>query len=107
MLVIYGLKNCDACRKALKSLPGAKLVDVRETALPEDVMARAHQAFGAALTNTRSKTWRNLSAPDRQIAPERLIVLHPTLMKRPMIVVDNQLFLGWNETVARNVKAAL
>jgi arsenate reductase len=29
MMELYGLKNCDTCRKALKELPNATLVDVR------------------------------------------------------------------------------
>ena len=31
-MLIYGLKNCDTCRKAIKALPDAQLVDVRKSA---------------------------------------------------------------------------
>ncbi|MGA1613468.1 MAG: arsenate reductase family protein, partial [Lutimaribacter sp.] len=38
---LYGLKNCDTCRKALKALPQAQLVDVRTDGVGADVLARA------------------------------------------------------------------
>ena len=39
-MLIYGLKNCDTCRKAIKALPDAQLVDVRKDGVPADVLAR-------------------------------------------------------------------
>ncbi len=38
-MLIYGLKNCDTCRKAIKALPDAQLVDVRKDGVPADVLA--------------------------------------------------------------------
>ena len=96
-MVLYGLKTCDTCRKALKSLPDVQFVDVRADGVPQDVLARAHAAFGAALLNTRSTTWRGLGAEDRARPPLELLAEHPTLMKRPLIERDGQLFLGWNK----------
>ncbi|WP_420011075.1 ArsC/Spx/MgsR family protein [Tateyamaria sp.] len=83
---IYGLKTCDTCRKAIKALPDATFVDVRAQGVPAGVMARAHAAFGAALVNTRSTTWRGLDAAERAADAAQLLADHPTLMKRPLIV---------------------
>ena len=55
---LYALKTCDTCRKALRALPDAVLVDVRADGVPADVMEAALAQFGAALVNTRSTTWR-------------------------------------------------
>lgn len=104
---IYGLKNCDTCRKALKALPSAQLIDVRETGLPEDILDRALTQFGAALLNTRSTTWRVLDEADRQRDPRALILEYPALMKRPLIAVDNSLFLSWNKEIEDKVDALL
>ncbi|MGC1494402.1 MAG: ArsC/Spx/MgsR family protein [Sulfitobacter sp.] len=104
---IYGLKNCDTCRKALKALPGFQLVDVRADGLPEDVLDAALDQFGAALLNTRSTTWRGLDEAQRQRAPRDLIKEHPALMKRPLIAVDKNLFLSWNSDIEANIKALL
>lgn len=102
---IYGLKNCDTCRKAMKALPDATLVDVRVEGVPIEVLSSAHQQLGAALLNTRSTTWRGLSDEERQGDPMALLQAYPALMKRPLIAVGNTLFLSWNSEIEHSVKA--
>lgn len=106
MTKIYGLKNCDTCRKAVKALPDAVLVDVRAEGMPTGLLSRAYEQFGQALLNTRSTTWRALSEAERAGAPLDLIGAHPALMKRPLIVAGDQMFLGWNATTEAGVRAA-
>lgn len=96
---IYGLKTCDTCRKALKALPDAELVDLREAPIERDLLDRALVMFGDRLINTRSTTWRNLGEEERQAAPAELISAHPAVMKRPLIVAGDQLYLGWTPQV--------
>ncbi|MEM7723702.1 MAG: ArsC/Spx/MgsR family protein [Pseudomonadota bacterium] len=98
-MLVYGLKNCDSCRAAVKALTAAghevRLVDVRAEPLSEADLARFLEAFGAALVNTRSTTWRGLSEAERKDAPQALLTAHPALMKRPVIDTGAQLYLGW------------
>lgn len=96
---LYGLKNCDTCRKALKALPDATLVDVRVKGVPIDVMKVAESQFGLALLNTRSTTWRGLDDAERSRAPLELMAQHPALMKRPLIEANGTLYLGWSKDV--------
>ena len=98
-MLIYGLKTCDTCRKALKSLPDASFVDVREQGLPGDVLAEAVRNFDHDIVNTRSTTWRNLSQDDRAKDAAALIAAHPTVMKRPLIVNGDRMYLGWTDAV--------
>ena len=105
--VIYGLKNCDTCRKTLKALPGATLIDVRAQGIPEDVLDAAFAQFGGALLNTRSTTWRGLDDAQRAEPPRALIKAYPALMKRPLIHVDNTCFLSWNKEIEGEVKSLL
>lgn len=100
---LYGLKNCDTCRKALKALNNAESVDVRADGVSDEVLARAFDQFGDALLNTRSTTWRGLDAEEREKPALELLAAHPTLMKRPLIEVDGTLYLGWG----KDVQAAL
>ncbi len=100
---LFGLKNCDTCRKALKALQSAELVDVRADGVPDVIMAQAFEQFGDSLVNNRSTTWRQLSEEERKIAPLALLAQHPTLMKRPLIEADGTLYLGWG----KDVQAAL
>lgn len=94
---LYGLKNCDTCRKALKALPKAHLVDVRAEGVPEDVLATALAQFGDALVNTRSTTWRGMDEAERNKPPLEQLQASPSLMKRPLIVDGADMYLGWTK----------
>ena len=92
---LYGLKTCDTCRKALKSIPDAEFVDVRTQGVPASVLSQALEQFGDALLNTRSTTWRGLDQEQRSRPAQELLADYPTLMKRPLIESGGALLLGW------------
>ncbi|HID68233.1 MAG TPA: arsenate reductase [Roseibacterium sp.] len=97
---IYGLKACDTCRAAVKALDGAVLVDIREAPLEPAQIEAFYAAFGEALINRRSTTWRTLTDDERALEPAALITAHPTVMKRPVIeATDGALTLGWTAEV--------
>lgn len=104
---IYGLKNCDTCRAALRDLVAAghaaTLIDLREAGLPDALRDRALAQFGEALINRRSTTWRGLDEGARSADPVALLAANPSVMKRPLIVVEDRLYLGWDAVT----KAAL
>ena len=83
-MVIYGLKNCDTCRKAAKELGGAELRDIRKDPLQAADLERFYARFGAALVNRKSATWRQLGEDERTRPELELLAAHPTLMKRPV-----------------------
>jgi arsenate reductase len=96
-MIIYGLKTCDTCRKARNALTGADFVDLRADGLPDAVLDTALARFGAKLVNTRSTTWRGLSAAERQRPPHALIRDYPAVMKRPLVVDGGRMVLGWDK----------
>ena len=96
-MILYGLKSCDTCRKALKSLEKAEFRDVRADGLPKDLAQAALLRFGGALLNRKSTTWRGLSEAERARDPLDLLADHPTLMKRPLIDDGGALYLGWGK----------
>ena len=101
---LYGLKNCDTCRKAVKALQATgqdiTLVDIRAEPLKPEARARFLSAFGDDLVNRRSTTWRGLSEADRARPAEDLLADHPALMKRPVIEDSaGNLHLGWTKPV--------
>ena len=103
MTTLYGIKTCDTCRKALKSLEASgqsvSFRDVRADPLDEVTLAQFFDAFGMALLNTKSTTWRGLSEAERAEPPLELLTRHPTLMKRPVIEGRGGLTLGWTKDV--------
>lgn len=106
MMKIYGLKNCDTCRKAIKALQEAELVDVRADGVPDEVLHAALERFDSALLNTRSTTWRGLSDAEKALAPLELLKAYPTLMKRPLIEAGGAYYLGWTAEIQASLSKA-
>jgi arsenate reductase-like glutaredoxin family protein len=102
-MILYGLKTCDTCRKAQKTLTVAghapEFRDVRTAPLDPAEIARFLDAFGDRLINRASTTWRGLSEAEREAAPATLLAAHPALMKRPVIDGEGVLTLGWAKDV--------
>jgi len=104
-LTLYGLKSCDTCRKALKVLPEATFVDIRQEAdLGKKLPVWLEAAGADVLVNRRSTTWRTLSEAERDQSAETLLTGHPTLIKRPVIEVDGTVHVGWSKAVQDALK---
>lgn len=102
-LTLYGLKNCDTCKKAMKALTAEGVafdfVDIRADAdLPQRVPEWLAAIGAEKLVNRRSTTWRGLSEAARGGDPAALLVDNPTLVKRPVIVRGDEIFVGWTAT---------
>jgi len=98
--ILYGLGSCGTCRKARGALESAghwvEFRDVRDAPLSEEERRRFLVAFGDRLVNRASTTWRGLTDAERQESPERLLAAHPALMKRPVVAVADDLWIGWD-----------
>lgn len=104
---VYGLTNCDACRKARKELESAgyavEFRDVRAAPLSEEERARFLSAFGGKLINRASTTWRGLDEAERSAGDDQLLARHPTLMKRPVTEMAGRHWLGWDAKVQADI----
>lgn len=107
---LYGLKNCDTCKKALKEMEAlgspADFVDIRAEADLASKLPRWIAAVGEKLVNRSSTTWRSLSEEDKArangVTLEGLLLGNPTLIKRPVIETNGDILVGWTaETKAR------
>ena len=105
---LFGLKNCDTCKKALKALQNAghapDFHDVRVDGVTKAYLTKWAQAAGwEKLLNTRSTTWRELSDKDKSDVDEKraiaLMEKHPTLVKRPVIEAGGKVTVGWTKDV--------
>lgn len=106
-LILYGLKTCDTCKTALKALDAAgkspTFIDIRAEA---DLAAKVPEWLAvtdaATLINTRSTTWRGLSDSDKAKAETdlaALLIANPTLIKRPVIEAEGNVYVGWSKKV--------
>ncbi len=102
-MILYGIATCDTCKTALKALRAAghdpEFRDVRADPLSADEIAEFVTAFGDAIINRQSTTWRSLSDWLRASEAEEQLAAQPTLMKRPVIRSGEKLHLGWDGRV--------
>lgn len=108
MATLYGLDNCDTCRKARNWLKrfGVEhdFVDYRARRVPpETLKAWAAQLGGwEKLVNKASTTWRQLPEARKSPAsdPEWTLLLreHPALVKRPVVATaDGVVSVGFTD----------
>ncbi|MEO3428321.1 ArsC/Spx/MgsR family protein [Pelagibius sp. CAU 1746] len=103
MIVIYGLKNCDICRKAVKLVQAGgrpyRFHDLRADGLPAARLAAWLESPGwEALLNRRSTTWRGLPEAEKAdldaARAADLLARHPALIKRPVVEGGDQPIVG-------------
>lgn len=106
MITIYGIKNCDTVKKALKWAADNNLEfqfhDFRKSPLSDDTVARWLAATGAeTLINKRGTTYRKLDDAKKETLEGEnavpLLVELPTLMKRPIFEVGGEYIVGFKE----------
>lgn len=113
MLTVYGIKNCDTVKKALKWLEGEGIAyafhDLRADGLDAAEVRRWVDALGwESVLNRRSTTWRELSDQDKDgldaAKAVALMVAHPTLVKRPVFVSNAMILNGFTDQVRASLK---
>ncbi|MBZ0253869.1 MAG: arsenate reductase, partial [Candidatus Methylomirabilis sp.] len=106
MIVLYGLKTCDTCKRARRFLDGRgaayRFHDVREDGLDAKALrAWAREVGWERLVNKASATWRGLADADKADLDEAkalgLLLANPTLMKRPVFDLGDRRIVGFDE----------
>ncbi len=104
MLTVYGIGQCDTCRKALKWLAAQGIEhqfhDFRKQGLQPDLLREwLSSSFADKLVNRRSATWRKLGTAQRELEGAALLELlldYPTLIKRPVFVAAEIIAVGFD-----------
>ena len=111
-ITLYGLRNCDTCRRAWKWLEERDLDyrfhDLRRDGIEADrVQAWCARLGTDALVNRGGQTWRRLDPADRErgeVGLRQLLVEEPALIKRPVVELpDGDLVVGWNDSVRARI----
>jgi Spx/MgsR family transcriptional regulator len=106
MLKIYGIKNCDSVRKAIKYLKANEIaymfIDFRETPVNADIISSWLKGTDIkTLFNTRGTTYRTLKLKERNLTDDDKALWlskENMLIKRPVVTFDNKVIVGYNET---------
>ena len=99
MTTLYGLNNCDTCKKARKWLDrfgsGHTFVDYRDQPQAPVTLVEWKEQVGGwdLMINKSSTTWRNLSphrkTPGSDAEWKLLLREYPQLIRRPVVVTDD------------------
>ncbi|NPA65883.1 MAG: Spx/MgsR family RNA polymerase-binding regulatory protein [Epsilonproteobacteria bacterium] len=102
---VYGIKNCDSVKKALKYLHVNEIdydfVDFKEQKPTLQLIQKWADAVGIKkLFNTRSTTYRNLGLKQMNLSDEQKIewmAKEPLLIKRPVVEKEEVVLVGYSE----------
>jgi arsenate reductase len=106
VLIVYGIQSCDMCRKARKYLTAHNIEfefhDFREDGVDIQRLELWTERIGCErLLNKQSLTWRKIPEVDRNnMTRDRALAAmidQPTLIKRPVLVADNFIAVGFSE----------
>jgi arsenate reductase len=105
MITVYGIANCDTVKKARAWLDGRGIPhqfhDFKKSGVSQGQLRLWAEAAGwDKLLNRQGTTWRKLSPSEQASVVDRdsavaLMVLHPSLIKRPVVQWPDQISVGF------------
>ncbi len=97
---IFGIKNCDKIKKTILWCASngrmCEFHDYRVDGIDKKLVESfLSQHSMEDLVNKRSTTWRKLSENEKSNLSIDLIVTNPTLLKRPIVEIQGQYYIGY------------
>ncbi|WP_298634267.1 ArsC/Spx/MgsR family protein [uncultured Umboniibacter sp.] len=111
---LWGIKNCDSVRKALKRLTELEqpttFICLRSEGINRDTLKLAIDQLGIEkVVNKRSTTWKQRSEEQKArllAADLDEILAEPTIIKRPLIEYQGKFYIGTDESLINQITSA-
>ena len=101
MKKIYYLQTCDTCKKIMKSisLEEFEFQEIKTQAITIEQLEEMHELSGTyeSLFSRRAKKYAAMGLKNQVLEEadyKQLILSDYTFLKRPVIIVNNQIFIG-------------
>ncbi|NQX86646.1 MAG: hypothetical protein HRT67_12215 [Flavobacteriaceae bacterium] len=115
MKKVYYLKTCNTCVRILKELQlpdDVILQDIKETPITVKQLEEMHAFSGCyeALFSKRAKLYKERDLKHQNLEErdyKDFILEHYTFLKRPVLIIKNQIFIGNSKKVIIAAKAAI
>ncbi|MCK0147492.1 hypothetical protein MWU78_17690 [Arenibacter sp. F26102] len=115
MKKIFYLSTCDTCQRILKELDPPSdfiLQDIKtETITPEQLENMANLSGNyESLFSKRARLYKERNLKEQNLTEEdfkALILEHYTFLKRPVILIDDLIFVGNSKAVVAEAKAKI
>lgn len=115
MRKIYHLANCGTCKRIINDLGGLEDFEFQNiktepmTAKQVDQMKKMAGSYDA-LFSRRAMKYKSMGLKDVDLSEKdirKLILEEYTFLKRPVIMIDDQIFVGNAKSVVESAKEAL
>tara|TARA_R110000868_G_scaffold23359_1_gene94347 strand:- start:521 stop:874 length:354 start_codon:yes stop_codon:yes gene_type:complete len=115
MKKIFYLSSCDTCQRILKELEPPKdfkLQDIKNEAITPDQLESMARLSGSyeGLFSKRARLYKERNLKEQKLSEvdyKALILEHYTFLKRPVIIIDNNIFVGNSKAVVASAKAKI
>lgn len=111
MKKVYFLQTCDTCRRILKevNLNGFEKQEIKGNPITVAQLEELHTMTNSyeALFNKRAKLYREMDLKNQGLTErdyKQYILDEYTFLKRPVFVVDNDIFVGNSKKVVEELK---
>ncbi len=113
MKKVYYLKTCSTCKRILKELNLSSefiLQDIKSEDITVKQVEEMKTLAGSyeALFSKRSKLYKEMDLKNQDLTErdyKQYILDHYTFLSRPVIIVDNQIFIGNSKKTVEAIKA--
>ncbi len=107
MRKIYHLANCNTCQRIIKTLnngEGFELQNIKEVKMTEEQLVFMANKVGSyeALFSRRAMKYKSMGLKEKTLSEEdykKLILEEYTFLKRPVILIDEGIFVGNSKKV--------
>lgn len=110
----YFLKTCDTCKRILKELNTTdfELQEIKGNPVTESQLAEMYALSNSYenLFNKRSRLYKSLGLKDKNLTEEdykKYILEEYTFLKRPVFIIENEIFIGNSKKVVEELKEKL
>ena len=102
MKKIYHLSTCDTCQRIIKDLGGLEdfeQQDIKAMSISPEELDALKDNVGSyeALFNRRARKYRSMGLQERELSENeyrQLLLDEYTFLKRPVIIMDDEVFVG-------------
>lgn len=114
MKKIYHLSTCDTCRRIIKEInpaPEVVLQDIKAEAITTEQLEEMKKMAGSyeSLFSKRARLYKERDLKNQQLTEEdykNLILEHYTFLKRPILISEDQIFIGNSKKVVEAAASA-
>ncbi|SEE11883.1 Arsenate reductase, glutaredoxin family [Tenacibaculum sp. MAR_2010_89] len=114
MKKVYFLQTCDTCRRILKevNLDGFEKQEIKSTPITIKQLEEMYSLSGSfeALFNKRAKLYREMDLKNQTLTEtdyKQYILDEYTFLKRPVFIVNNEIYIGNSKKVIESLKKAI